>query len=178
MSTKGSLSCLHSKEHVRSEKYFFPHFLFIPEKKSEFSSRKTTQTKTLDMRSKVLPKERYFCYRPWDTGSNFLRGKEMAWRERAQLEPFGEACGMSARVRCPSVYTARRLYILLLGGNQPPEREDAARLQEMLSKDTDAATLKSQSGAPRNFPPKRSLLQVSALALFIPPSPFRTLCWG
>lgn len=57
------------------------------------------------------------------------------------------------------MYTARRLYILLLGGNQPPEREDAARLQEMLSKDTDAATLKSQSGAPRNFPPKRSLLQ-------------------
>lgn len=171
MSTKGSSACLHTEEHVRSEKYFFSHFLFIPEKKkkSEFSFRKTTRTKTLDMRSKVLPNERYFCYRPRDTGSNFLHGKETAWRERAQLEPFGEACGMPAWVRCPSVYTARRLYILLLGGNQPPEREDAARPQEMLSKDTDAATLNRVSHEPPGTSPQSEVSsRVSALALFIP----------
>lgn len=158
-------------KNMSDQKNIFFHIFFLSLKKkiSEFSSRKTTRTKTLDMRSKVLPNERYFCYRPRDTGSNFLHGKEMAWRERAQLEPFGEACGMSAWVRCPSVYTARRLYILLLGGNQPPEREDAARPQEMLSKDTDAATLNRVSHDPPGTSPQSEVSsRVSALALFIP----------
>lgn len=71
---------------------------------------------------------------------------------------------MFAWVSCPSVYTARRLYILLLCGNQPPEQEDAARPQEMLSKGTDAAIFHSQSSVPSNFPPKAK-------------SPSGSLCW-
>lgn len=61
-------------------------------------------------------------------------------------------------VSCPSVYTARRLYILLLCGKHPPEQEDAGRPQEMLFKVTDAATFNRISHQCSVTPPKRSLL--------------------
>lgn len=182
--TKGSWDCLHTEERVRSEKYlawvfFFPHFLFIPEKKNQsFLLEKQPELKhTWGLKSSwtravflLLPLGRWFKFSSQE--GNGLEGKGSAraiwvkpvwclhgWAAHLCIQPEGCIYFCYVEINLQS----KRM---LLG-----QRKCYPKAQML-----PLSTVSHQP--PVSPPPKQSLLQGLSTLFVYTPTPFRTLCWG